>query len=91
MVLLDLLSRRWALRVIWELRDQARTARALRTACEEASPTVLQARLKELREAGFVERGEGGYRLTNLGRRLLERVTPLNRLAKSWAKKVDRA
>ena len=41
------------------------TSRALRTACDEASPTVLQARLSELREAGLVELVTGdGYRLT---------------------------
>ncbi len=56
MALLDLLGRRWSLRIIWELRDdRSLTSRALRTACDEASPTVLQARLSELREAGFVE------------------------------------
>ena len=56
MALLDLLGRRWSLRIIWELRDdRSLTSRALRTACDEASPTVLQTRLSELREAGLVE------------------------------------
>lgn len=86
MVLLDLLSRRWALRVIWELRDGPLTARALRAACDEASPTVLQARLAELRDAGFVELGDGGYRLTALGRDLMQAVVPLHGLAETWAK-----
>ena len=46
----------------------ALTSRALRTACDEASPTVLQARLSELREAGLVELSPGdGYRLTAAG------------------------
>ena len=44
MALLDLLGRRWSLRIIWELREQSMTSRALRSACDEASPTVLQAR-----------------------------------------------
>ena len=72
MALLDLLGRRWTLRIIWELReDRAQTSRALRTACDEASPTIMQARLSELREAGFVELMQGdGYRLTALGREL---------------------
>ncbi|MDW4746786.1 winged helix-turn-helix transcriptional regulator, partial [Escherichia coli] len=51
MALLDLLGRRWTLRILWELRDGALTSRALRTACDEASPTILQTRLTELREA----------------------------------------
>ena len=55
MALLDLLGRRWSLRILWELREQSLTSRALRAACDEASPTVLQARLTELREAGFIE------------------------------------
>ncbi len=73
MALLDLLGRRWTLRIIWELReDRALTSRALRTACDEASPTIMQARLSELREAGFVELMQGdGYRLTALGRELI--------------------
>ena len=88
MVLLDLLGRRWSLRILWELRDQALTSRALRTACDEASPTVLQARLDDLREAGFVELGEaGGYRLTALGRELCETFMPLHRFAERWRSK----
>src|SRR5258707_10889305 len=86
MALLDLLGRRWTLRIVWELRDGPLTSRALRAACDEASPTVLQARLCELREARFVAAGEGGYRLTDLGRSLLEAFAPLYGLADIWAK-----
>lgn len=87
MALLDLLGRRWSLRIVWELREQALTSRALRTACDEASPTVLQARLSELRQAGFVELVPGGgYRLTALGRDLLENFLPLHRFAERWSK-----
>jgi len=65
MALLDLLGRRWTLRVVWELRDGALTSRALRAACDDASPTVVQQRLSELREAGLVAMGDGGgYVLT---------------------------
>ena len=87
MVLLDLLGRRWSLRILWELRDAPLTSRGLRTACDEASPTVLQARLTELREAGFVELGEaGGYGLTALGQELCETFMPLHRFAERWRK-----
>ena len=88
MVLLDLLGRRWSLRIIWELRDQrSLTSRALRTACDDASPTVMQARLSELREAGLVELLAGdGYRLTPLGRELMESFLPLHRFAERWNK-----
>ena len=85
MALLDLLGRRWSLRILWELRDEPLTSRALRTACDEASPTVLQVRLTELREAGFVELGDGGgYGLTPLGRDLCETFMPLHRFAERW-------
>ena len=87
MVLLDLLGRRWSLRILWELRDAPLTSRALRAACDEASPTVLQARLDDLREAGFVELGEAsGYGLTALGRELCETFMPLHRFAERWKK-----
>jgi len=90
MALLDLLGRRWCLRIIWELRDdRALTSRALRTACDDASPTVLQTRLSELREAGLVELLPGdGYCLTAIGKELFETFLPLHRLAERWSKVV---
>jgi DNA-binding HxlR family transcriptional regulator len=85
MALLDLLGRRWTLRIMWELRGGALTSRALRTACDEASPTVLNQRLKDLREAGFVALGDGGgYGLTPLGRELNETTLPLHHFAERW-------
>jgi DNA-binding HxlR family transcriptional regulator len=88
MALLDLLGRRWTLRIVWELREQPLTSRALRTACDDASPTVLQARLTDLREAGLLELvPESGYRLTVLGRELFDQFMPLNRFAERWSKR----
>jgi DNA-binding HxlR family transcriptional regulator len=89
MALLDLLGRRWSLRIVWELRDdRSLTSRALRAACDEASPTVLQTRLSELRQAGLVELLPGdGYRLTDMGKELLENFQPLHRFAGRWSKR----
>src|SRR6476620_2874341 len=88
MALLDLLGRRWTLRIIWELRNGPLTSRALRTACDDASPTVMQARLSELREAGLVELLAGdGYRLAPLGRELMENFQPLHQFAERWSKR----
>jgi DNA-binding HxlR family transcriptional regulator len=88
MALLDLLGRRWTLRIIWELRDGPLTSRALRTACDDASPTVVQSRLSELREAELVELAAGdGYRLTPLGKELMESFGPLQRFAERWGKR----
>ena len=85
MALLDLLGRRWALRVLWELREQPATFRELQARCDAVSPSVLNQRLAELRESRIVEVGEGGYRLTDVGRRLLAALAPLNEWAKAWA------
>ncbi|SRR5258708_7971840 len=88
MVLLDLLGRRWSLRIIWELREASLTSRALRTACDEASPTVLQTRLSELREAGFVDLVAGdGYRLTELGKELQQSFLAVHHFAERWSKR----
>lgn len=86
MALLDLLGRRWSLRVIWELRGGPLSSRALRDACDDVSPTVLQARVTELREAGLValERGQG-YVLTPLGSELTAAFLPLHDFAERWA------
>lgn len=86
MVLLDLLGRRWALRIIWELRDGALSFRELQRACGGVSSSVLNDRLGELREAGAVERDpERGFRLTPEGRKLLAAYRPLDAWAERWA------
>ena len=84
MALFDLLGRRWALRVIWELRDGRRlNFRALREACGIA-PSVLNTRLAELRETRLVEHGDDGYALTAQGAALLALLLPLHRWAEEW-------
>lgn len=83
MVVLDLLGRRGALRVLWELRDgDALTFRALQEAAQ-TNPALLNTRLKELREAGLVGH-DGGYQLTAQGRALLEAMQPLWQWARAW-------
>jgi DNA-binding HxlR family transcriptional regulator len=85
MALLDLLGRRWTLRLIWELREQRLTFRALQERCEGMSSSVLNQRLRELRAADIVELGSGGYGLSREGRRLLDAYAPLDAWAKRWA------
>jgi len=66
------------LRVLWELREDPATFRELRARCDEVSPTVLNARLKELRAAGIVEASEEqGYGMTARGKELLTAFVPL--------------
>ena len=77
MAALDLLGRRWALRVLWELRDgSAASFRELRDRCDKMSTSVLNQRLTELREAGLVDAGAGGYFLTKRGAELEEALAP---------------
>jgi DNA-binding HxlR family transcriptional regulator len=88
MALLDLLGRRMALRILWELRDRRLTFRVLQQAAE-TNPSVLNARLGELREALIVEHGPEGYGLTPQGRKLLDLFLPLRVWADDWAKLFD--
>src|SRR5262245_33857317 len=90
MALLDLLGRRWALRVLWELRDEPATFRTLRARCGGVSPTVLNQRVTELRGAGIVIVEPGsGYRLTEEGRSLVHALAPLSDWARQWGDRVS--
>jgi DNA-binding HxlR family transcriptional regulator len=89
MALLDLLGRRMAGRILWELRDGSLTFRALQAAAE-TNPSVLNVRLRELREAHIVEHGPEGYGLTPHGKRLLELFLPLHAWAEDWARLFER-
>jgi len=89
MVLLDLLGRRWVLRLIWELREKPRRFRELQELVGGASPTIVNARLRDLREARIVELDpDAGYRLTALGRELLKLFLPLHVWSEKWAKAI---
>lgn len=86
MVALDLLGRRTALRILWELRGDPLTFRALQDACETNS-RLLNTRLAELKEAGLVEHVAGGYQLTAEGRKLGVALEPLTSWATGWARR----
>jgi DNA-binding HxlR family transcriptional regulator len=82
---MDLLGRRWALRILWELRTEATGPRALLDRIEGLSSSVLYDRLRELGEAGLVEQSPDGYRLTATGRLLGDAIAPLSAWADHWA------
>jgi DNA-binding HxlR family transcriptional regulator len=84
MAAMDLLGRRWTLRILWELRDGALGARALLRACEGLSSSVLYERLRELESADLVERDGGDYRLTPHGAALRDALAPLDAWARAW-------
>jgi DNA-binding HxlR family transcriptional regulator len=89
MALLDLLGRRWALRILWELRDgDAPSFRELQARCGGVSSSVLSGRLRELRKAGIVSSARGGgYELTAEGQRLLGSLSALDAWSKRWAQR----
>lgn len=86
MAALDLLGRRWALRILWELRDGPVGARNLRERCDAMSSSVLYERLRELSAAGLVHhRADDRYELTRIGRSLSAAIAPLETWADTWA------
>ncbi len=89
MALFDLLGRRWAMGIIWNLGDNPTTFRELQTRCESISPTILNSRIKELREAGIVDHNGGGYCLTPSGVQLLKHLKPLGKWARDWGTRMD--
>lgn len=85
MALFDLLGRSWAMGIVWNLAAGPLSFRDLQRRCETVSPTTVNKRIKELREALIVEQTADGYALTAAGRQLYEFMSPLSRWSKEWA------
>jgi len=86
MALLDLLGRRWSLRILWELAQEPAGFRPLRARCDGMSPSVLAQRLAELRTAGIVTQlASGEYALTEEGGAFAQTLAPLNAWAGRWS------
>ena len=90
MAVFDLLGRRWALSIIWYLQFGPSTFRGLQDSCESISPSLLNTRIKDLREAKLVTRTIGGYELTELGFELIEVLKPIGKWSQSWASVMSR-
>ncbi len=85
---LDVCGRRWALRIVWELRVGPANFRALQAACGQISPSVLQRRLHELRASGVVEKiPRLGYRLSTSGEKLFQVLAQLDRWSQTLPEK----
>lgn len=70
--LLEQLEARYAMRVLWALRDgQPQTFRVLQDSAGGVTPNTLNTRLKSLRSADLLEHNGSGYRLTALGQQLV--------------------
>ena len=85
MAAMDLLGRRWALRIIWELRTGPVGARALLARCQGLSSSVLYQRLAELTTSSLITATTNGYQLTPLGASLGRALAPLDAWASTWA------
>ena len=84
MAALDLLGRRWTLRVLWELRDGPLGFRELQARCDGMSSSVLRTRLVELVDERLVAQTDEGYGLTRIGAELGDAIAPLNAWAVRW-------
>lgn len=83
--LLALLEARYALRVLWSLRDgHPQTFRLLQDSVGGITPNTLNTRIKELREAELLTHGSDGYILTPSGADLLKRLNDLQAFAGKW-------
>lgn len=83
--LLALLEARYAIRVLWALRDgHPQTFRLLQDSVGGITPNTLNTRLKELRAAGLVTHGPDGYSLTTSGTDLVKRLSDLQAFAVRW-------
>jgi len=92
MAALHLLSRRWVLRIVWELRRGPVGFREMQARCEQMSPNTLSTRLSELKEAGIVEHNAcGAWTLTPLGQKLGPALRELQRWSDAWAASLDAA
>ena len=83
--LLEKLERRYALRVLWALRDgHPQTFRLLQDSVGGITPNTLNTRIKELREAGLLDHGSDGYTVTPSGVDLLKRLSDVQAFATRW-------
>jgi DNA-binding HxlR family transcriptional regulator len=90
MAALDLLGRRWTLRVIWELHRNGAPIgfRDLRRRCDDMSSSVLATRLRELREADIAAHtAQSAWHLTPLGDDLVTAMRPLLDGSRAWAER----
>ncbi|MGW2344374.1 winged helix-turn-helix transcriptional regulator [Streptomyces sp. NPDC001661] len=89
MAAMDLFGRRWALRILWELRDGPLGARALLARCDGLSSSVLYQRLRELTSSGIIAPSAEGYELTRSGAALRDALRPLDEWATAWAQEQE--
>jgi len=88
MALFDLLGRRWAMGIIWQLREGPLPFGELQKRCDSISPTILSSRIKDLCDAALIERTLEGYTLTGQGVELFRILEPFKEWSIVWAKRI---
>ena len=92
---LDLLGERWSLLIVRELLCGSRRFGEIQRGIPRISRTMLTARLRELADAGVIERGDGdggpAYRLTTAGLELAAVVRELGTWGQRWLPRELRA
>ncbi len=92
MALLDLLGRRWCLGIIWQVSEHGPLSfRALEAKCGGVSPSVLNTRLRELRDAGLVQVGNDGYKATEQCLELFLLIEPMRDWSHAWSGKLPKS
>ncbi|WP_409421339.1 helix-turn-helix domain-containing protein [Pseudaeromonas sp. ZJS20] len=89
MAIFDLLGRRWAMGIVWQLAAGPLTFSELQQRCASISPTILSTRIKDLSEAKIVGKTLDGYQLTALGNELYSILEPFKDWAILWSKELE--
>ena len=84
--LLGVLESRYAIRVLWALKDgHPQTFRLLQDSVGGVTPNTMNTRLKELRAVNLVQHGGDGYQLTASGLDLMKRMSDIGPFAGKWS------
>jgi DNA-binding HxlR family transcriptional regulator len=84
--LFELLESRYAMRVLWALKDgHPQTFRLLQDSIGSITPNTLNTRIKALRAAGLLTHDTPGYTVTAQGADLLKRLNELQAFATKWS------
>lgn len=82
---LSLLSRRWVLRILWELKTEPSGFREMQARCENLSPNTLSTRLSEMKDACLIEQSsDGRWQLSVIGKKLQPALMQVNDWSHEW-------
>ncbi len=85
MATFDLLGQKWNMRILWQLSKNPMSFRQLQQACGQVAPSMLNTRIKQLKEAQLVLTTDAGYELTQIAQELVKALDPLRDWSQQWA------